>query len=60
VAEADARHPGEDVPRPPYWGGYVLRPVAVELWQGRENRLHDRRHFLRADDGTWTESRLAP
>ena len=60
VAEADAAHPGEDVPRPPYWGGYVLRPTAVELWQGRPDRLHDRRHFARGDDGTWSEARLAP
>jgi pyridoxamine 5'-phosphate oxidase len=60
VAEADARYPGEDVPRPPYWGGYLLRPTAVELWQGRPNRLHDRRRFVRGDDGAWSEARLAP
>jgi pyridoxamine 5'-phosphate oxidase len=60
VAEAEARYPGEEVPRPPYWGGYLLRPTAVELWQGRPNRLHDRRHFLLGDDGTWNEERLAP
>jgi pyridoxamine 5'-phosphate oxidase len=60
VAEAAEHHPGEDVPRPPYWGGYVLRPVAVELWQGRPNRLHDRRHFVLRDDGAWSEELLAP
>ena len=60
VAEADARHPGEDVPRPPFWGGYLLRPTAIELWQGRPSRLHDRRHFMRSGDGTWSEARLAP
>jgi pyridoxamine 5'-phosphate oxidase len=60
VAAASEEHPGEAVPRPPYWGGYLLRPVAVELWQGRESRLHDRRHFLLGDDGAWTEARLAP
>jgi pyridoxamine 5'-phosphate oxidase len=60
VAEAAARYPGEDIPRPPFWGGYLLRPTAVELWQGRPNRLHDRRHFLRGRDGGWTEQRLAP
>jgi pyridoxamine 5'-phosphate oxidase len=59
VAEIDARFPGEDVPRPPYWGGYLLRPTAVELWQGRSNRLHDRRAFA-LRDGAWTEQRLAP
>jgi pyridoxamine 5'-phosphate oxidase len=60
AAEVAELHPGEDVPRPPYWGGFLLRPVAVELWQGRPNRLHDRRHFLLRDDGTWSEGLLAP
>jgi pyridoxamine 5'-phosphate oxidase len=60
VEEVAREHPGEDVPRPPFWGGYVLRPDIVELWQGRESRLHDRRHFLALPDGTWRESRLAP
>ena len=49
-----------NVPRPPHWGGYRLRPDVIEFWQGRENRLHDRlRYNLRAD-GTWTVERLAP
>jgi pyridoxamine 5'-phosphate oxidase len=60
MAEAEARYPGEDVPRPDYWGGYLLRPTSVELWQGRPNRLHDRRHFALGEDGAWTEQRLAP
>jgi pyridoxamine 5'-phosphate oxidase len=60
VDEASARFPGDQVQRPPYWGGYVLRPDAVELWQGRPSRLHDRRSFLLGRDGAWTESRLAP
>jgi pyridoxamine 5'-phosphate oxidase len=59
-ADADARYPGEDVPRPEYWGGYRLVPDAVELWQGRPNRLHDREHFLRTDDGGWRSERLSP
>jgi pyridoxamine 5'-phosphate oxidase len=60
LADADARYPGEDVPRPEYWGGYRLVPDAVELWQGRPNRLHDREHFLRSDDGSWRSERLSP
>jgi pyridoxamine 5'-phosphate oxidase len=59
-AEADARYPGGDVPRPEYWGGYRLVPEAIELWQGRPNRLHDREHFLRTADGGWRSERLSP
>jgi pyridoxamine 5'-phosphate oxidase len=60
VAEAEARFGDDDVPRPPYWGGYRLVPHAVELWQGRPSRLHDRTHFLRTDDGGWRAERLSP
>jgi pyridoxamine 5'-phosphate oxidase len=60
LREAEERFPGEDVPRPEYWGGYRLRPDAVELWQGRPDRLHDRQHFLLQPDGTWRSGRLFP
>jgi pyridoxamine 5'-phosphate oxidase len=59
-AEAEARFPGEDVPRPPYWGGYLLVPHAIEFWSGRPDRLHDRALFTRGPDGTWVEQRLSP
>ena len=59
VQETDERFP-DQVPRPDYWGGYRLRPDAVELWQGRSDRLHDREHFLLQDDGTWRAERLSP
>jgi len=50
----------EPLPRPPHWGGYVLRPTRVEFWQGRPSRLHDRLQFDRQADGSWKISRLAP
>ena len=53
-----ARH-GQNPPRPPHWGGYRLMPVAIEFWQGRENRLHDRLLYRRSA-GAWTIERLAP
>jgi pyridoxamine 5'-phosphate oxidase len=59
VRAVEARFPGE-VPRPAHWGGYRLRPDAVELWQGRPNRLHDREHFLLQADGSWRAERLSP
>ena len=52
------RH-GDHPPRPPHWGGYRLTPSAIEFWQGRENRLHDRLLYRRAQ-GAWTIERLAP
>lgn len=58
-ASFEARFPGV-VPRPPHWGGYLIRPRSVEFWQGRPNRLHDRLEYRMADDGRWTIVRLAP
>jgi pyridoxamine 5'-phosphate oxidase len=59
VRAVEARFPGE-VPRPEFWGGYRLVPDAVEFWQGRPDRLHDREHFLRGGDGSWRSERLSP
>ena len=50
---------GEDVPRPPHWGGYRLKPEAIEFWQGRDNRLHDRLRY-RLQNGVWLIERLGP
>lgn len=55
----DAQYPGEDVPRPPYWGGYLVRPAAIEFWQAGEFRLHDRFVYVR-DGDAWRTERLAP
>jgi pyridoxamine 5'-phosphate oxidase len=51
---------GEDVPRPPHWGGYRLKPDSIEFWQGRDNRLHDRLRYRLEEDGSWLIERLGP
>jgi pyridoxamine 5'-phosphate oxidase len=58
-AEADAAHPGEDVPVPPWWGGYRVVPDAIEFWQGRTGRMHDRLRYER-DGAQWRRTRLQP
>jgi pyridoxamine 5'-phosphate oxidase len=61
VAGVEARFPGDDIPRPPFWGGLRLVPLAFEFWQGRPSRLHDRFRYGRDEPGAaWTIERLAP
>jgi pyridoxamine 5'-phosphate oxidase len=48
------------VQRPPHWGGYIVRPIIIEFWQGRPGRLHDRIQYTILDDGNWKIERLAP
>jgi pyridoxamine 5'-phosphate oxidase len=59
LRELEARYAGREVPRPDFWGGFRVRPLAVEFWQGRPNRLHDRLRYRRVDGG-WVLERLEP
>ena len=59
VAQAEQRFEGDDVPRPQHWGGYIVRPEAIEFWQAGEFRLHDRFVFTRSGS-SWTAERLSP
>jgi pyridoxamine 5'-phosphate oxidase len=59
-AAAAARFAGGEVPAPEFWGGYRMRPTAVEFWQGRESRLHDRIAYRRNAEGGWIVERLQP
>jgi pyridoxamine 5'-phosphate oxidase len=58
-AELEREYEGQEVPRPPHWGGFRLRPDAIEFWEHRENRLHDRFRYTRAREG-WTVELLSP
>jgi pyridoxamine 5'-phosphate oxidase len=51
---------GQQIPRPPHWGGYIVKPVIMEFWQGRPSRLHDRIQYVIENNGTWKMERLAP
>jgi pyridoxamine 5'-phosphate oxidase len=54
-----ARFAGREIPRPDFWGGYLLSPTRMEFWSSKPHRLHDRREFTR-EDGVWTMRRLYP
>lgn len=51
---------GKEIERPDYWGGYLTRPVEMEFWQGRANRLHDRMRYRLVPDSGWERGRLSP
>lgn len=58
--EVKRRFEGKEVPRPPHWGGYRVIPLAMEFWQDRPHRLHERRVFLAQEGGGWSEGLLYP
>jgi pyridoxamine 5'-phosphate oxidase len=60
AAEAETRFGDGDVPLPPFWGGYRLVPDELELWEHRDDRLHDRLRYRQTDDGGWVVERLQP
>ena len=58
--EVEKELSGKQISRPAHWGGYIVKPVIVEFWQGRPSRLHDRIQYSLVEDGTWKIERLAP
>jgi pyridoxamine 5'-phosphate oxidase len=58
--EAEAEYLDQDIPKPSYWGGYILKPRLIEFWQGRRSRLHDRILYKKIDNKNWKKVRLAP
>ena len=59
-AKLKAKFDAGQVPLPSFWGGYRVKPVTIEFWQGRQNRLHDRFEYTLQPDGSWRLDRLAP
>lgn len=60
LEQMEERFADGEIPLPPHWGGYRLKPDQIEFWQGRPNRLHDRFRYSRQADGAWQIDRLAP
>ena len=60
LAQLEEKYATEKVPRPPHWGGFRVIPSAIEFWQGRPSRLHDRIRYELDEKGDWFYQRLAP
>jgi pyridoxamine 5'-phosphate oxidase len=56
----EEEYQNKEIPRPEYWGGYIVKPISIEFWQGRPNRLHDRIRYSLQEDFSWKLERLAP
>jgi len=56
----EATYSDKPIPRPKHWGGFIIKPVEIEFWQGRPNRLHDRIRYHLEEDYSWKIERLAP
>ncbi|MEC3965775.1 pyridoxamine 5'-phosphate oxidase [Flagellimonas halotolerans] len=60
LKQLEQQYKSKEVPRPEHWGGYLVRPISMEFWQGRPNRLHDRIRYSLQEDFDWKIERLAP
>jgi len=60
LKELENQFAGKEIPRPKHWGGFLVKPISIEFWQGRPNRMHDRIRYTLQKDFSWKLERLAP
>jgi len=60
IAQLEKEYADKEIPKPSFWGGYILKPRLIEFWQGRPSRLHDRILYKKIDNKNWKKVRLAP
>ena len=60
LKQLEAAYANKEIPRPEHWGGFIVKPVSIDFWQGRPNRMHDRILYALQDDYIWKVSRLQP
>jgi len=60
LKDLEEEYQNKEIKRPKHWGGYIIKPISIEFWQGRPNRLHDRIRYTLLKEGNWKIERLAP
>ncbi len=60
LKKVEEKYNGKEIPRPKHWGGYIVKPISIEFWQGRPNRMHDRIRYTMSENFDWEIERLAP
>ncbi len=60
LIDLEKKYQNQTIPKPDFWGGFIVKPISIEFWQGRPNRLHDRIRYELQNDKSWKKERLSP